>query len=722
MTDLSGANNADIAQLRAQLRALKEDSIPNSQQRVEIANLNQQIAEAMRSKKVETQPIGLTISSDGQHVEQTDLHVPDQNGITRMEKYKDKQTVINTFVNIPISKTTGKPMTEQEFKEYVDNLKKERDKAKKKMEDAVALTTNTEYFNNLNLVQRTQLHKNAEALTERYMDLAAEYDLAKLNYDAMRGKGATKDITKAAGKNAEDMQNVNDLTHAFPNDTMKDAYLQDHPNDKDKVVVLGDKEYNALLQLQAYGQNVINEAKKALDNGEITEEQFNQINEFYGKYVKMVREDSSIDTRLAQEVIVDYTGADCRLNLDEKSALAKTIYAKDKSVQNLVKDLGFGVETGNSQRWKAALAAGVPALIANMATWAIFGTKTDTDSQSVPYEKFEGMTDPKIAEKIINGQDAYGNNVIEHIVQITQSPITSTQHANAIADATASLPWLAQLAAPVAAGLFAFFTCNPKTENCFNGKTVEAVLEEKHLNSVEGDGAKLVVDKIKNLEITGCKWVDDRIKVAVLEQAIGKDTVAPNLREVLAAYDMMVQVKAEIDKIPAPKPDQTTTTTETTEPDIDPTPPPVVEEDPCVEEKFVDDGFNVTHVSGMYPYGIAERLGIPKKYQKEFVEMYRKDNGMDRSGSKYNKTPYFRTSYTFSDGTTFDLGKTKEEVQEILNKPWSSGKGNGPWRATDGRQVEKRSDGYYYCPNQPEGHKDKAGRKLTQDEVNRYVK
>jgi hypothetical protein len=88
--------------------------------------------------------------------------------------------------------------------------------------------------------------------------------------------------------------------------------------------------------------------------------------------------------------------------------------------------------------------------------------------------------------------------------------------------------------------------------------------------------------------------------------------------------------------------------------------------EPTIEERSAD-GFMVQHKSGMYPYGMANLLGVPQNNAKEFVKMYQEDNKMGEDGKTYSKHPFIRNEYTFSDGTTFEIQDTPASLQEKIN-------------------------------------------------------
>jgi hypothetical protein len=230
---------------------------------------------------------------------------------------------------------------------------------------------------------------------------------------------------------------------------------------------------------------------------------------------------------------------------------------------------------------------------------------------------------------------------------------------------------------------------------------------------------------IQGMVITGDTKRDNAIKTAVLDQAIGQGTTSANLRELKAGYDALklIQKQANQPAEETPAPAEEAPVEETPAPEeeapVEETPAQEEEEQKtCISHNVVEDGFNIQHKSGMYPYGIAELLGVPKKYQKEFVKMYKDDNGMDKKGQKYNKHPFIRKEYTFADGTSFTLQDTAVTLQEKINKRNWSNNGTGNWHSVKGREVKKTRDGYKYCDDDPYNKAQGiAGRKLTPDEV-----
>ena len=82
----------------------------------------------------------------------------------------------------------------------------------------------------------------------------------------------------------------------------------------------------------------------------------------------------------------------------------------------------------------------------------------------------------------------------------------------------------------------------------------------------------------------------------------------------------------------------------------------------------------------MGPWQYGEALGIPTKYMREFIKMFREDNNMKSDGTTFNKTPILRSVYRFKDGNEATVDP--KNAQNLINSYDIKDK-----RAFDGKQV-----------------------------------
>ncbi len=583
----------------------------------------------------------------------------------------------------------GRLLTKDEAKaklKELDKLKKAKEKALKDAEK------------NWKSAMKKGNEADAARYEAEYDRLAAEYQEFKAQYDkdvaALRinaeKKGAVKGIRKAAEHNVENYENVQEVAgkKAFRSEAEEKAYLKDHPEEEGKTFHLSNDEFRALKQLQKYGQKQIAKAEATGDEKKIKDARAK-----YGHYADMIDEDGNIDTRAVQDVLVDYSGGDQNLNLDEKKLLKKRLNVGDSNfvsegdVKSLYKRFGFGTEGSLGAKFRAAGIAAGAAAVGN-AIGALCGSTHSHHSASASDSKIvEGDT----VSKTIKWTDAEG---AVHKTTVTAQGGTAEAFAEATASACAKIPVLGQLAGPVLAGVTAFLLTQGKTEDAFNGAAVEAVLED--LSLVKNADNQAIINKIQDLPL------DDRIKAAVLKASMGEGVTA-NTEELERAYQDLKATQEAIGKLEVEEPEEV----QDPDPVVEPPKPP--EPDP-IERKEIEETetleFNVKHRSGMGPYQYAEALGIPKAHIKEFIQMFREDNNMDRAGIKYNKTPKLRKEYEFKNGDKFKVDEdTAQDKIDKYNVPKSDKKGT--WRPVEGKAVAKivRKNGVWVYSTDANGHK-----------------
>lgn len=595
-----------------------------------------------------------------------------------------------------IDPETGKPMEKSKAKKLQKELEKKLKEFNKRQKEL------TKSFSDIaksgDAAAIAEFNKKQAELNKELTDFLSnplgvenpkkgqdDYDAVMAQLDISRGKGV-KDIRKSAEKNDKNWTNVNDVaTKATVVSSEDEKEALEADGYKGEVVVLKDKNKKTLVALAAYGDLMIQQAKaKSEQTGD--PKYLEDAQKKYGKFTEMFQKDdkgnidyTKLDVNNTQDVLTMMSGWDENLNLDEQEALKKMLKNYGVStgdIKSTYKKLGYGVESALPSKAKAGLAAlGITGL-ANVIGSALI-PKTKHSAYDSAYDLKEGETVSKNVKLELPDGSMYKTT-------ITAAGGTAEAFAEAFAEATAKDPVLKQLAGPLLAGIAAFAFSKGQTSNVFKADAAEALA---NLNTVDGAGAKAVMAKIQ------ASKVPDEVKLAVLQACHGSGE-AYNLEELQAGLQYIEQLdKMKLD-IEDPEP----------EPEPEPEPDPIRREETTEE---IPTEFNVKHKSGMGPWQYAEALGVPKEHIREFVNMFRDDNNMDKAGVKFNKTPKLRNEYTFKDGTTFSPG-TKDEAQKKIDgfKVQTSNK-PGKWTPVQGKAIATitRKNGRWVWATDANGHK-----------------
>ena len=617
--------------------------------------------EEAKQIKVEGSTAEVTIT-EGNADPKVKLQVPDEESAKKMEQYKDKDKVKEEFTN-GSEEAYEKAKAEYEgAKEKIKELEKERKKLIK----------------NGDINGSIDKQEEIAELNEELQGLQNEYEKQK----AMYKSGGERGIRKAAKRNAKNYGNINDVHQVFTSKEQEEAYLKEHPEEEGHTSVLSSKQTGNLIQMHSFAKAYIKRAEEKLANAtdpaskEKAQKELDIVKEQYGDLATCMDEDGNIDTRKLQQAMMGFFGADGRMNIDEKTALAKATGLKNRHIRSLGAELGFGNESATARRFGAAgIAAAATALGSLIGPHKKSAHAESTAEASKDYQFKGEITVP------IQGVDSNGVPYLDNInVPVTGPKETVNVATTAVADAVAKLPILGQVAAPVLAGLTAFFLSNPQSKDAFNGNAVEQVLE--NLNTVSGKDNKKIVAQIQDMELTGDPVRDKAIKAAVIQASLGKDSAKANTEELLAAYQDLVDTKKaldEIEKLPKPTPT----------PPTPPTPPPPTPPTPPEPERCQDIQERSTH-GDVIPSGQVKGHGqspgwianayvnedgseLTKKQRSELIRELSKpenkqvredgnfDNGRSKIGYRYRK------EITLSDGTVVKLVPT-EEIAERIGK------------------------------------------------------
>lgn len=441
--------------------------------------------------------------------------------------------------------------------------------------------------------EKAQLREELSKAESRVRELKSQEEKAVIRYRASAVEwGVSRRIANAQKRNKKTQDNVAEVNQKIMVTSKADrkAMMEADSNlKKDDFVILDNDDLDALDGIQMWAKAQLAELSKYNDIHK-TDKDGNPTKEIdYDKvkalginkdFVKRLESAASvityepvldadgkqvldengnpkftekIDMQKAQNAIGTITGYDNRLNADEKAVAAAQTYVDKGDIADLADHLGFDVE---SEFWLRAGAAGAAfgsALAGNAINWLLNGTQTGTGTAPYSGEKpVEGFVTYQPEPSFDTTYDSHGTiisqNIIEHDpVQIPYSQIVEYS-GEAATEITTKIPFLGELIGPVAAGLAAFALSDPAglTQDAFKGNVEEAL---RDLGSVKGNAEKYVVLQIQEMELTGVKDRDDKIKAAVLKAAIGADTKKANLRELQAALDALKHVQAHMDEM-----------------------------------------------------------------------------------------------------------------------------------------------------------------------------
>ncbi len=552
--NVSGTSQRTIQDLQAQIQQLRKEGV--AQNKDKILELNRQISEALTGKSVNAgmTDIGITQNSAGDLTTtgETDTHIAGNEMISRVSQYEDKDKVRNEFCTPP-------QMSDAEYKalgEELDRLGDERKQCEKKTKDK-----------NASLAEINTAKARIKEIDARIKEITGSgYEVEKVRRRAYEKNKGVGGIQKAAKHDKKNMTNVLELENVFPSgeagDRQMAEYMEAHPGAK--VKQLSKTDHNILKNLYLNAQSEFEEAQQLLAEGQISQAQFEQIDRETSHFRKVFNTDengnvdeNSINFREVQDALVDYSGYDENFNLDESDQLAGEVGRKRKNINSLVKKFGFGVENTFGRKLGAAAIAAGTAGLGNLISGALNSKHAHSEQRvSIPEQThvvFDGVNKEKL--EYLN---EFGQKVIDRNVEVlTHTTTTGGFDVSAVADAAVNLlsgtGLAGQFLGPLAAGLTTFFLYNPKTEDAFNGMTVDAALASKNLDNIKGDDNKLIMANIIDMDITGNPELDLRIKSSIIQAGIGKETTNANTEELLACYEAIKMFKEQLGKIEVPE-------------------------------------------------------------------------------------------------------------------------------------------------------------------------
>jgi len=521
-----------VADLQAQIQTLMKDG-GVAKHKEEIEKLNQQIADAISGhaeenggKVVDTTQVdistemGATFTAKQKTADQGIIDATKQHSGDAVGKKKANEQIVEDY---GYRDENGRLLTEDEAKAKIKELDKQKKALEKELKQAEKDWKKAMKSDNETLAD--ELEAKYDQLSEQYQVFKYQYDkdIAALRVNAEK-KGAIKGIRKAADHNVENYENVQQVATEHP--TMKKSDLSA-------------EEYRALKQLQKYGEKQIKKAEASGDAKKIKDAHAK-----YDHYLSMIKEDGSIDTQAVQNVLVDFTGGDQNLNLDELKLVKSKLNVGNSNlvskgdVKDLFEKFGFGTEGGLKTKLAAAGTAAGTAAAGNAIGYLMGGHSHKSASASASDSKTV-VAEGESVTKIIKITDPKTGHVEK--VSVTAQGGTATASCDvfceAVATACAKVPILGQLAGPVLAGVTAFILTEGKTEDAFNGASVEEVLED--LSLVKNADNQAIINKIQDLPL------DDRIKAAVLKASMGEGVTA-NTEELERAYQDLLKTQEAI--------------------------------------------------------------------------------------------------------------------------------------------------------------------------------
>lgn len=474
-------------------------------------------------------------SADGSAVSvKAKNQVPNKDDIAEMKHLREKENVADEFA----VDENGERVSDEQLKQLKDEYKaakrafKEAEKAAGKIKFDM---TNPNEFNRLQNEANTR-KKEAQA---RLLEAETKYEKAKAAHDAEGGR-ANRGIRKAAKHNEKNYTNVENRQEVYLSKDEEKAAIAKNPALKGHTKVLSEDNMKTLMAMDSYARAQIEEAEKSGSKEALTaaKERFEDWTKIFGTDENGEINYASINTRNAQKALTAITGDDANGNLDEVKVAAKQLGVSKGDVKGTLRAFGFGTESALGQKFRnAGITAAVTAL------GSVFG-KTHSHQKAEASATAQGETvQGEVSWLASNGEEFYKYYEAKG----------GDAAVSVVAEACAKIPAIGKVAAPVLAGVTAFFLTKGKTEDAFNGANVEAAM--KDLSLIKGKDNKAIVNKIQDLTITGNKGIDDAIKASVIKASIGEDTKSANTEELLAAYKNLQDAKNVIGKIPEQKVD-----------------------------------------------------------------------------------------------------------------------------------------------------------------------
>lgn len=486
------------------------------------------------------------------------LRVPDKESVEDMQQYNTKEKAHSEF-------TTGS-------KEKADAAKAAKKDAKKayKAKDKEVKQLEKEYDKAVG-AQRGEIKAKLDKARKERSELLHQKEETQNEYTKQKALASSKGergIARAARKNEKNYGNVDKLHHVFTSKAEEEAFLKEHPEEKDHTTTLSRKQRRTLENISDEANRFIKEAEDNLASAtdeaskKKAQENLDKVKTLYGDLAECYDPNTDkVDAKKLQSGFMQFSGADARMNIDEKTQMAKQFNSSRAKIRSLAKEVGFGDESRTARKLGAAALAAATVGLSSLLTP---GSKHAT-------AEAEATAEAKIPPKKVDYVD-YENGVLRKKSLLVPGKVVEAS-ATALATAVAKIPTIASLGAPVIAGVTAFLLSNPQSKDAFNGNSVDHVLS--HLDDVSGNDNKKIVAQIQDMTITGDPVRDKAIKAAVIQASLGTGAAKANTEELLAAYQSLKDTKEQIGKIDeSPEPTVPTEPTHPTEPSPVPTPKP----------------------------------------------------------------------------------------------------------------------------------------------------
>lgn len=684
-----------VADYQAAIQKLDRNKPADREKIMEYQNkIGEILSGASKDKPINTGSNDIFVRTTEDSVKVTaHSQLPDQEDIEYMGDLKDKEKVKDKFGKDKDGKMVSKEDVKLDKKAY-KAARKEVKNLEKQLKELSKNPTDPNYN-----AKMTELNAKLAEAQERVGRLQEDYLKNQAAQKAQGGR-TNRNIRKAAEHNEKHYKDVQNREQVYLTKEQEKAAIKENPNLKGHTKVLNEGNIQTLGAMYRLAEREIAEAEKSDSPQKIAaaKERYGEWLDIFGKDEKGNVDFSSVNTKAAQKALLSMTGDDANGNLDEVNVASKQLGVSKGQFKSTLKAFGFGTEGTLGKRLKNAGIAAAAVALTGLA-FKNHSHKTAEASASAKGETVTGEVKwiASNGEKFYKYFEAQGGEAA----------------VNVVAEACAKLPWIGRLAAPVAAGVTAFFLTKGSTEDAFDGAKVEAAL--KNLNNVKGNDNKAIVSKIQDITITDNKGVDDAIKAAIINSSIGEDTTKANTEELLAALKHIEDAKNTIGKIEAMPTEE------------EPPKPPVEEKKPNLdiedEEKHEkvrvrtelprlkyregtyytshgyvgDDGKNLTP---------AERKQVQAELRKaENMIAYVDTNGDGKANARDKKVS-LPTEITLPSGKKVKLAD--DAYERIMKLPASGGGKNGKYGKNVVVVMDKTTHKYYVI-DKDNGNKRIAG-------------
>ena len=646
--------------------------------------------------------------------------------IKRMSRYYDEETgELITGTNALNKKRKEIKAKRDQAKKDITAAEKKRSAAIKELRSAAkaAKGGDAEAQERLRLadLNMDKAVNDLMAARERRAFFSEEYDQVNQAYKASQGnsfpiRSGIRGDRRAYNQNTRRYDKIANLTTVYLYDGEEKEAIKANPELKGHTDTASDNDFAVLADLYKMAKNQINKANTPQEK-KAAEAIWNNFKDIFPMREDGLPDYTKCDPRKVQSAMMDLTGGDGKLDFTELEILKNELHLSGSQINHAFDTFGIETSSAFGKRLVNGLKVGVPMVgLSLLQYYMTKASHTETGhaerhgeahSESHAYDsntaietaiaestnkttimtpgRTESWTD---ADNILHERVIPGST--ETFTETTRETIVAEAHANAqahayadvaldlsldvAATAVAKLSPLGLWTAPALAFIGGFLKKPVESSAAIAGTTTEKMA--RYINVFKKNKNKNIGNQIIQYaegRLTGNKALDEALVVAVLNNDIGIQNTVPTTRELRSALAHLDQLKEAIvamQKEP-PAPPQKPTEPPVEPPTEVPTEPPTEAptETPCITKNV-----KVRTIPYGGPAQYADALGIPAKYRREFIEMFRQDNGLDRAGKISPHNPVIRLEYTFKDGTTVELGD-EDAIKKKIDSAKSGKKG-----------------------------------------------